>query len=97
MFFGSLPVAETEGAMLAHGMRFPDKAFKKGHVLTLADIGVLTANGINQVTVARLDSSDVAEDAAADNLAAEITGDLIDVSRSFTGRVNSCFLIRSLS
>ena len=88
MFFGSLPVAETEGAMLAHGMRFPDKAFKKGHVLTLADIGVLTANGINQVTVARLDSSDVAEDAAADNLAAEITGDLIDVSRSFTGRVN---------
>jgi molybdenum cofactor cytidylyltransferase len=74
--------------MLAHGMRFPDKAFKKGHVLTLADIGVLTANGINQVTVARLDSSDVAEDAAADNLAAEITGDLIDVSRSFTGRVN---------
>ena len=88
MFFGSLPVAETEGAMLAHGMRFPDKAFKKGHVLTLADIGVLTANGINQVTVARLDSSDVAEDAAPDNLAAEITGDLIDVSRSFTGRVN---------
>ena len=88
MFFGSLPVAKTEGAMLAHGMRFPDKAFKKGHVLTLADIGVLTANGINQVTVARLDSSDVAEDAAADNLAAEITGDLIDVSRSFTGRVN---------
>ena len=88
MFFGSLPVAETEGAMLAHGMRFPDKAFKKGHVLTLADIGALTANGINQVTVARLDSSDVAEDAAADNLAAEITGDLIDVSRSFTGRVN---------
>ena len=88
MFFGSLPVAETEGAMLAHGMRFPDKAFKKGHVLTLADIGVLTANGINQVTVARLDSSDVAADAAADNLAAEITGDLIDVSRSFTGRVN---------
>lgn len=88
MFFGSLPVAETEGAMLAHGMRFPDKAFKKGHVLTLADIGLLTANGINQVTVARLDSSDVAEDAAADNLAAEISGDLIDVSRSFTGRVN---------
>ena len=88
MFFGALPIAETAGAMLAHGMRFPDKAFKKGHVLSQDDIAILADNDITHVTVARLDGSDVAEDAAADNLAAEITGDLIEVSRSFTGRVN---------
>ena len=44
MFFGALPIAETAGAMLAHGMRFPDKAFKKGHVLSQDDIAILADN-----------------------------------------------------
>ena len=47
MFFGSLPLNEAEGALLAHGLRFAEKSFKKGHVLSAADIDLLRAEGVD--------------------------------------------------
>ena len=38
MKFGELPVAEAEGAILAHSVRHGSGMFKKGRVLSLADI-----------------------------------------------------------
>jgi molybdenum cofactor cytidylyltransferase len=34
MSFGPVPVAEAEGAILAHSVRVSDGVLKKGHVLT---------------------------------------------------------------
>jgi molybdenum cofactor cytidylyltransferase len=34
MRFGPVPVAEAEGAILAHSVRVSDGVLKKGHVLT---------------------------------------------------------------
>ena len=88
MFFGSLPLAEAEGALLAHGLRFAEKTFKKGHVLTAEDIVLLRAQGVESVIAARLDGDDIGEDAAANSLAGELVGGHIEASRAFTGRVN---------
>ena len=65
MFFGSLPLNEAEGALLAHGLRFAGKNFKKGHVLSAADIDLLRAEGVDSVIAARLGPDDVGEDVAA--------------------------------
>ena len=88
MFFGSLPLDEAEGALLAHGLRFAEKSFKKGHVLSAADIDLLRAEGVDSVIAARLGPDDVGEDVAADGLAGELVGGHIEASRAFTGRVN---------
>ncbi len=45
MKFGPTPLAEAEGAILAHGIKLPKLALKKGRVLTAADLAVLRAAG----------------------------------------------------
>ena len=62
MFFGDVPVAEAEGAILAHSVSLPGATFRKGRRLSGADIEALKAAGHDAVTVARLDAGDVAED-----------------------------------
>ncbi|WP_035259469.1 NTP transferase domain-containing protein [Actibacterium mucosum] len=87
MKFGPVPTDQALGAVLAHGLR-AGRVFKKGRVLDQRDIDDLLAAGVAQVTVARLDPGDVAEDAAAQSLATALAGDGIRAEAPFTGRVN---------
>ncbi|TFG88427.1 MAG: molybdopterin biosynthesis protein, partial [Hyphomicrobiales bacterium] len=59
MKFGPVPIAEAEGAILAHSVglssgRLKTGRLKKGRRLNAADIAALVAQGFAEVTVARL-------------------------------------------
>ncbi|MDJ0822350.1 MAG: molybdopterin-binding protein [Paracoccaceae bacterium] len=92
MRFGPVPLAEAVGAILAHSVALPDGRLRKGKVLTPDDLGPLEAAGIEAVTVARLDSDDVHEDAAATRLAQALVPDPatagLRLTQAATGRVN---------
>jgi molybdenum cofactor cytidylyltransferase len=86
--FGPVAVGDCAGAILAHGLRVPGGVLKKGRLLADDDIAALREAGYEQVVVARLESDDVAEDAAAAALAGALAGDGVVVARAFTGRCN---------
>jgi len=92
MRFGTVPLAEAEGAILAHSVGLSSGRLKKGRRLSAADIAALTDAGLTEVIVARLGPDDVPEDAAAARIGAalaprpEALG--LVVSAPFTGRVN---------
>jgi len=88
MYFGELPVAEAEGAILAHSRRLEGRALKKGRVLDADDLAALKAAGIERIVCARLDDSDIPEDKAADLLAGACCGTQVRVGPAFTGRAN---------
>ncbi|MDX1432119.1 MAG: molybdopterin-binding/glycosyltransferase family 2 protein [Gammaproteobacteria bacterium] len=88
MKFGAVAVGEAVGATLAHGLRVAEGAFKKGRVLSDADVAALAEAGYERVVVARLDADDVPEDEAAAVLATRLAGDGVDVGKAFTGRCN---------
>ena len=92
MRFGPVPLAEAEGAILAHSCMAGGRKLSKGRVLTGEDLARLAAEGRDEVTVARLDPGDVAEDAAAARLAAALVPDpdaaALDLTAPHAGRVN---------
>ncbi len=88
MNFGLVPIADAKGAVLAHGVKTAEGSFKKGRVLTSADIDMLRSLGVHEVIVARLDSEDVPEDEAARALAVAATGQGVTAQQAFTGRAN---------
>jgi molybdenum cofactor cytidylyltransferase len=88
MRFGEVPVAEADGAILAHSLKLGTTALKKGRALSRADVELIAAAGLSTITVARLDPGDVAEDEAAERIAAAAGGSGIAVGAPFTGRVN---------
>ncbi|PIV72860.1 MAG: molybdopterin biosynthesis protein [Rhodobacteraceae bacterium CG17_big_fil_post_rev_8_21_14_2_50_65_11] len=92
MRFGPVPVAEAEGAILAHSLQVPGGRLRKGRVLSAEDVATLTGAGVVQVTVARLGPGDVAENTAAARLARALVSDPgkvgLRVEEPFTGRVN---------
>lgn len=88
MRFGEVPVAEAEGATLAHSLKLGTTALKKGRVLSSADIEVIASSGLSAITVARLDPRDVSENEAAQRVAAAAVGPGVTPAAPFTGRVN---------
>ena len=92
MRFGPLPLAEAEGAVLAHSLAAGDLRLRKGRRLSAADLAALAASGVAEVTAARIGPDDVAEDAAAEALAAALVPDPaaagLTLTAPFTGRVN---------
>ena len=88
MIFAELPIEECAGAVLAHALRGDNLAFKKGRILTAADIEALRNAGRRMITVARLEADDVGEDAAAAELGTLLFGKGLCVEAPFTGRVN---------
>lgn len=88
MWFGSLPVTEAEGTILAHGVHHEGGRFSKGRVLGREDLDRLARSGIETIMVARLDAGDLTEDAAATRIAARLAGPNLTVSAAYTGRVN---------
>jgi molybdenum cofactor cytidylyltransferase len=94
--FGEVPVGEGEGAILAHGLKLGTAALKKGRVLSRADLDVIAASGISEITVARLEPGDVGEDEAAERVASAAAGPGIRAAAPFTGRANLHAELRGL-
>ena len=92
MKFGPTPLEDAEGAILAHSLKLDGVSFRKGRLLSAADIARLASAGVGQVTAARLEADDVPEDRAAERIAAALQPhlDAARTSRSapFTGRAN---------
>ena len=88
MKFGEVPVAEAEGAILAHSLRLGTVALKKARVLSQADLDLIAEAGLSRIVVARLEPGDVGEDEAAWRIAAAATGDEVETAAPFTGRAN---------
>jgi molybdenum cofactor cytidylyltransferase len=88
MKFGEVPVAEAEGAILAHSLRLGTAALKKARVLSRADLDLIAGAGLSQIVVARLEPGDIGEDEAARKVAAAVAGDEVDAAAPFTGRAN---------
>jgi molybdenum cofactor cytidylyltransferase len=88
MKFGPVPVGEAEGATAAHSIRHAYGTVKKGTRLTAEHIAQLRADGIAEIVVARLDSSDMHEDVAARRVAEILRGENIRVDEAGTGRCN---------
>jgi len=88
MKFGSVPIDEAEGAILAHAVRIEGLALKKGDVVTSDRRKMLAAAGVQRVVAARLEGGDVVEDEAAARLAARLAGKHVRCAAPFTGRVN---------
>lgn len=88
MKFGTIPLPEAEGAVLAHSVRHQAGVFKKGRVLSDHDIDVLREAGIESVIAARLGDGDVGEDDASSALARAAAGENASAAEPFTGRAN---------
>jgi molybdenum cofactor cytidylyltransferase len=88
LIFARMPVAETEGAVLAHSVRAGEQRFRKGRVLSATDIAALDAAGIATVMAARLETGDVPEDEAAQRIAEALQGAGARTNAAFTGRCN---------
>lgn len=92
MKFGPHPVAEAEGAVLAHSVALTSGRLRKGQVLTRGHLDDLAAEGLDDVIVARLEPGDVGEDAAARRVAEALVPDpsaaRLRITKAFTGRVN---------
>ena len=88
MRFGPVPVAEAVGAVSAYGQRLPTGIIRKGRVVTPDDVARLREAGIDTITVAQLEASDVAEGEAAGRLAEAVAGTDVRVEAPFTGRCN---------
>lgn len=97
MRFGETPLAEAEGAILAHGIAAHGASFRKGRVLSRDDLAVLRKAGIDSVVAARLEPGDIGEDEAAAQIARALTGENLSASAAFTGRVNLFADIRGLA
>ncbi len=88
MKFGPMPLADAEGALLAHSIRLEGAVFRKGRLLSAADLAVLAQAGVAEVTAARFEPGDMDEDSAAAAIAAAVAGEGLEVAAPFTGRVN---------
>jgi molybdenum cofactor cytidylyltransferase len=84
MKFGSVAVAQSEGAILAHSVG----GLKKGRKISAADVLHLVEQQVAKVTVAQIEASDVPEDDAALALSLALAGRQVDVQAPFTGRAN---------
>jgi molybdenum cofactor cytidylyltransferase len=88
MKFGEIETQSAAGAILAHSVKHDSGVFRKGRVLTPADLAVLAQCGLTRVFAAILDTDDVPEDEAAAEVARAVTGDGAVAHAAFTGRAN---------
>ena len=88
MKFGRIPLAEANGAILAHSLVLPDGAIRKGTRLNPELVARLDAAGVADVIAARLDADDISEDEAAERIGQHLRAPGLEPGRVFTGRVN---------
>lgn len=97
MFFGTIPLDQAEGAILAHSVSVGGRRYKKGHRLTAADLALFAEAGRDSIVGARLEPGDVPEDEAARRVAAAATGPGVRRQEPFTGRCNLYAAARGLA
>jgi molybdenum cofactor cytidylyltransferase len=92
MKFGPVPLRDALGGILAHSQALADGRLRKGLTLGEAEIARLAAAGVAEVVVARLDPTDIDEDAAAERIGRALVHDEaaqgLRLSRAATGRIN---------
>jgi len=92
MRFGAVPIERAEGAVLAHTLAVAGKRLRKGRTLGASDLTLMRDAGLREVIVARLDTDDLAEDAAAAMIARAMVPDpsaaSLRLTDASTGRVN---------
>ncbi len=88
MKFGPVGLDDAIGAVLAHSVKAGARRLRKGTVLGEDEIAMLRDAGIGEVIVARLDSGDVGEDAAAGALGNSMVEPGLTAESASTGRVN---------
>jgi molybdenum cofactor cytidylyltransferase len=88
MKFGAVPVKEALGATAVHSIRQGDLVLKKGTRIGEKEVAALTAAGVKEIVVARVEEGDLSEDQAAADIAAAIAGPGLRADRAFTGRCN---------
>ena len=96
MIFKTMLVDDAVGTLLAHSIHAKDAIYKKGRLLTEDDLAALKAAGIQELTVARLEKTDVSEDEAAYLLATSVAGSHVTCNEPFTGRSNLYAVDRGL-
>jgi len=92
MIFGAVPLAEAEGAVLAHSMKAASARVPKGTVLVASHLQDLAAAGHETLVVARLEPDDVDENTAAQQVAHALVPNPLQqglrISGAGAGRVN---------
>ncbi len=88
MRFERMPVAQSEGAILAGSLEVLGRKWKKGRVLSRFDVEILQDQSVETVVVAKLDEKDVDEDRAAEAIARVIAGKGVELRPAATGRCN---------
>lgn len=90
MKFGPVPLAEAEDKILGHNVAGSDgrRVLRKGKPLSKADVALLRELGRETVYVAEMESSDIDENSAADQISAAIMGEGLRVAGPSTGRAN---------
>ena len=88
MRFGPVPVADAEGAILAHSTVAGEKRLRKARRLDAGDVAALAAAGFTEVVVATLAADDVEENDAATRIAEALRFTGIEARPAATGRVN---------
>jgi molybdenum cofactor cytidylyltransferase len=88
MFFGPVPVREAAGGILGHSLSLGSDRFRKGRLLSAADIAALESAGHATVYIARLEDGDMGEDEAAHRIASALVGPHARAAAAFTGRAN---------
>ena len=88
MRFGPVPIGESCGALVAHGVHADGVVLKKGDRVTADHIESLHRAGVKTIVVAALEEGDVDENIAARLLAEAVTGSGLRIERAFTGRAN---------
>jgi len=88
MKFGPVPVAQSDGVLLAHAIRGPAATLKKGEWIGAGQIAALQAAGISEIIAARIEPGDVDENEAARRLALGLAGAHLSIDAAFTGRCN---------
>jgi molybdenum cofactor cytidylyltransferase len=86
--FGPVPLAMTEGAIVAHAIKSEGLVLKKGDIVRADHIAILRQAGIDNMVVARLEPGDIGENDAAHRLAVSLAGDNLRLEPPFTGRCN---------
>ncbi|MDE0717833.1 MAG: NTP transferase domain-containing protein [Rhodospirillaceae bacterium] len=88
MEFGSVPIQEAEGAILAHAVRTAAGRLAKGRHLTKDDIAAIADAGLDRIAVARLGPDDLDENIAATRIAAALASDSLRAGPAANGRCN---------
>ena len=88
MKFGPVPVGESCGALVAHGVQIDGLVLKKGDRIAAHHIETLHCAGVESIVVAALEDGDVDENVAARHLAGAVAGPGLRIERAFTGRAN---------